>query len=430
MKDIAKEFKFLDTPKFNYEYKNEVEILGRKLFHIGEGIFMFEKPFVSDELSLEQFKEKLEEYKDIAFIRFYTYPDNEEDKETWIIPFAMSATHRRHYSWDIYNNAQEYMEEFNIPDSMKYTINNITEKYIKNDNGCHSYEDIFFNQDLLDYRPVDDECTHLLDMEHNTDDGRYMFVNGYVGRKILDGIYYFGDAVSEWGISGWPDKEGLHVRDLHPDDFKENIAFIDKWISLGGTLETVSLEDYKIYYMAIGDSAIGVLSRLYKNLSGYEMHLMKKDAVRKKSESGDFMAFLEECKEKESNRRPIHIPEGACELIDGMGYHNLDIRCKLLFQNIGEKDETNSRGFSKYEVAYILDGKLYLINYNVFEEKEEGYMLDLQMVTELSVRYKVKLFDHDEEDVVKVVIDKENAEKLILGEENFSSYIEFVKKNY
>ena len=451
MKKIENEFKFLNTPKFSYEYKNEVNVLGRKLIHIGDGIFMFEEPFVSDELSLDQFVEKLEDYKDIAFIRFYTYAYDgydEKDKSTWgilfaddldkkkwIIPFAVSRTHRRHTAEAIDSYVRKYMAGFHIPDSMLGIIKNIVENYMENDNAHHSsYEEVYYKykEYIYDHRPADVECTHLLDFEHNTDDGRYVFVSGFAGRKILDGIYYFDDSVSladneRMKMSDYYYEMHVHrlcSDDLNPDDFKENIAFVGEEIWNGGTIAAYG--GTRIFYIAFGDSAIDVLHRLYKNLSGYEMRGMKKDAVRVKIEPVDIMAELEEYEKKESSRPTIDIPESACELIEGMGFHNIDVRCKLLFQDTGIRDTTNDRGFSKYDVAYIMDDKLYLINYNVNQEKEEGYALSLRMVKELSVRYRARLFDHVEEDIVQVVIDNGNAEKSILGEEDYSSYLKFV----
>ena len=45
--------------QFSYEYKNEVNVPGRKLIHIGGRHFMFESPFVSEALGLEQFMKNL-----------------------------------------------------------------------------------------------------------------------------------------------------------------------------------------------------------------------------------------------------------------------------------------------------------------------------------------------------------------------------------
>lgn len=453
MKKIENEFKFLNTPKFSYEYTDEVYILGRKLIHIGEGIFMFEKPFVSDELSLDQFVEKLEDYKDISFIRFYTnaydgYDEKDKstwgilfaddlDKKKWIIPFAVSRTHRRHTAELINSYVREYMAGFHISDSMLGTIKNIVENYMVQDNAHHSsYEEIYYNyKKPIHYRPADDECTHLLDFEHNTDDGKYVFVSGFAGRKILDGIYYFDDSVSvaddkRRKMSCFFYKTCMHrlcSNDLDSDDFKENIAFVGEEIWEGGFIATY--QGTRIYYMAFGDSAIDVLHRLYKNLSGYAMESMKKDDAKVKTEPVDLTAGLEEYEKKESGRPSIDIPEGACELIEGMGFHDLDVRCKLLFQDTGMRDDSNSRRFRKYETAYIMDDKLYLINYDVDQEKEEGYTLSLRMIKELSVRYKAILFDHVEENIFQLIIDNRDAEKSILGEDDYSSYLKFVEEN-
>lgn len=455
MKKVENEFKFLNTPKFSYEYTDEVNVLGRNMIHIGEGIFMFEEPFVSEELSLDQFMEKLEDYKDISFIRYYTYTydeednvrgllaDNDRDKKKWIIPFAISRTHRRHSDGSIYDCVRKYMAGFHISVSMQSIIKNIVENYMENDNAHHSsYEEVYYNykEHIYEHKPADDECTHLLDFEHNTDDGRYVFVSGFAGRKILDGIYYFDDSVSAADDKGMENRikmsDGYLDRyihrlcsdDLDPGDFKDNIAFVGKDIWIGG-FSIMTYEGTQIYYMAFGDSAIDVLHRLYKNLSGYEMRGMKKDAVKVKTEPVDLMAGLEEYKKKESSRPSVNIPEGACELVEGMGFHNLDVRCKLLFQDTGIRDTTNDRGFSKYDVAYIMDDKLYLINYNVNQEKEEGYALSLRMIKELSVRYKAILFDHVEENIFQLIIDNRDAEKSILGEEDYSSYLQFVEEN-
>lgn len=111
-----------------------------------------------------------------------------------------------------------------------------------------------------------------------------------------------------------------------------------------------------------------------------------------------------------------------------MGFNDLDIRCKLLFQSINENDETNSHGFRRHEVAYIMNEKLYLID--CLGEKEEGHALSLRMVKELSVRYKVRLFDDVEEYTVQVVIDNGNPEESILGNENYNDYLKFVTKRW
>ena len=443
MKKIENEFKFINTPKFNYKYRNEVNVLGRKMIHIGEGVFMFEKPFTSDELDLDQFVEKLGDYKDILFIRFYTYTYDEEeerrraffdddmDKKKWIIPFAISTTHKRHTVYAIYDYAREYMAGFNIPASMKGVIDHIVEDYLKRENAYCGHVEMYYNKDVYDYRPADDECTHLLDFEHNTDDGRYVFVNGFVGRKVLDGIYYFDDSVplSDYNrryLSRDSIMERLCSNDLNPGDFKENIAFIGRQIWSGGSLSVY--QGSSLYYMAFGDSAIEVLRKLYKNLSGYESGFMDKDAVKVRNEPVDLMAYFDECEKRESRRRSIPIPEGARELIEGMGFHNLDIRCTLLFQDMKENFNKSYDTFKKYEVAYILGEKLYLINFNTFREKEEGYVLSLQIIKELAVKYKTKLFDDVEEDIVQVAIDNSNAEKSILGEEDYNYYLKFVRQ--
>lgn len=446
MKKNKIEFNFLDTPKFSYEYKNEVNVLGRKLIHIGEGIYIFERPFVSGEFSLDQFKEKLKDYKDISFIRFYNYPyrftNSEKNEEKWIIPFAISATRRRHsrYMWNDSDRIMRYIAGFSIPGPMKRIIDHITENNPKPDKEYEALraEEIYYDQDWrmeefasVVYRPVEGECTHLLDFEYDTDDGRYVLVNGFVGRKILDGIYYFDDTIQPADGEAYFDQEDrtgkLHSKYLNPGDFDENIAFIGKEIWSMGTFPFY--EGSIIYYMAFGDEAIDVLYRLYKSLSGYEMRFMKKDAVVKKIEPLAIDdAFLDKLDKMKSNKRPINIPEGACELIEGMGFQDLDIRCKLLFQNINETDRTNSDGFRRHDTAYVMDEKLYLIDYS--GEKEEGHALSLRMVKELSVRYRVRLFDDVEEDVVQVVIDNGDAEKSILGEEDYNDYLRFVTKRW
>lgn len=306
MKKLKNEFKFLNTPKFSYEYENEVNVLGRKLVHIGEGIYIFERPFASDELSLYQFKKKLKDYKDISFIRFYQYSyefsHGEENEGKWIIPFAISATRRCHSSnvWGSVNRIMKYIAGFSIPDSMKCIINHIAENYLgpdKEHDGKRDgtrVEEMYYNKDkyrddfISGHRPVDGECTHLLDFKYNADDERYVLVNGFVGRKILDGIYYFDDTLpsaggkedSVWGASpdDWQlsDAKRLCSRELQPGDFDENIAFIGRQMWSGGSI--MAYWGSAIYYMAFGDKAIGVLYRLYKSLSSYEMKVMKKDA--------------------------------------------------------------------------------------------------------------------------------------------------------
>lgn len=144
-------------------------------------------------------------------------------------------------------------------------------------------------------------------------------------------------------------------------------------------------------------------------------------------------AILAELERRKSGRRPIKIsegkiPEGACELIEGVGFQDLDVRCKLLFQNINESDDTNSQGFRRYDAAYIMDEKIYLIDYR--GEKEEGHALSLRMVKELSVRYRVRLFDDVEESIVQVVIDNGNAEESVLGKEDYNDYLKFVTKRW
>ena len=459
MKKLKMEFKFLNTPKFRYEYKNEVNVFGRKLVHIGEGIYIFERPFVSDELSLEQFTEMLKDYKDISFICFYKdsfeRPRGKKNEEKWIIPFAISATHRRHSSffWKK-SSVMESIADFGIPDSMKCIINHISENYLKPNkeyDGTYvetGVKEIYHNKDkyrddfISGYRPIDGECTHLLDFKYDTDDERYVLVNGFVGRKILDGIYYFDDTISSaggkddsvWGAPlDWEESDAKRLcsKELQPGDFDENIAFIGEQIWDGASI--MIYKGSSIYYMAFGDNAIDVLCRLYKSLSGYEMKVMKKDAASESSEHftvDEVEAILADLERREGVRHPVKlkIPEGACELIEGMGFHNLDVRCKLLFQNIGKKDDTNSDGFRRHKVAYIMDEKLYLIDYH--GEKEEAHTLSLRMVKELSVRYKVRLFDDVEEYIVQVVIDNENAEESILGEENYNDYLKFVTKRW
>lgn len=451
MKKLKMEFKFLNTPKFRYEYKNEVNVLGRKLVHIGEGIYIFERPFVSDELSLDQFKENLKDYKDISFIRFYECSYSSGNEGKWIVPFAISATHRRHYfAMRSADEVVKFITGFSIPDSMKRIINHITDNYLEPDKeydgtrfemmycNQNEYRDDFFSG----YRPVDSECTHLLDFKYDTEDERYVLVNGFVGRKILDGIYYFDDTISPAGgkepsVRGAaPDfkinAKRLCSEALQPDDFDENIAFIGEQM-WGDSDIYAPYMGCSIYYMAFGDNAIDVLCKLYKNLSGYEMKVMKKDAASERSEHltvDEVEAILAALERREGVRHPVKlkIPEGACELIEGMGFHNLDVRCKLLFQDINESDDTNSRGFCRHDVTYIMDEKIYLIN--CLGEKEERHTLSLRMVKELSVRYKVKLFDDIEEDIVQVIIDNGNAEETILGKEGYNDYLKFVTKRW
>ena len=126
-----------------------------------------------------------------------------------------------------------------------------------------------------------------------------------------------------------------------------------------------------------------------------------------------------------SSRRTIRIPEGACELVEGMGFHNLEIRCTLPFQN---KKGLFSDEFKKFEVSYILDEKLYLLDFYVTEMRVKGYELNLRMIKELSVRYKAKLFDDVEEDIVQVVFDKGEVEKEMIGEEDYGSYLKFISQ--
>ncbi|MCH5340834.1 MAG: hypothetical protein J1E01_05165 [Acetatifactor sp.] len=454
MQKLKMEFKFLNTPKFSYEYENEVNVLGRKLVHIGEGIYIFERPFVSDELSFEQFTEMLKDYKDIAFIRFYECSYSSGNEGKWIVPFALSATHRRH-SFGVYRGLSadevvEYIARFSISDSMKRIINHIAENYLEPDKEFDAiiFEVIYCNQNEYsdDFfsggRPVDSECTHLLDFKYDTEDERYVLVNGFVGRKILDGIYYFDDAILSVGgkeASVWGAASDFKIKAkrlcseaLQPGDFDENIAFIGEqmWGSGGVYIPYLGCS---IYYMAFGDNAIDVLCRLYKNLSGYEMKVMKKDAASERNEHltvDEVEAILTDIDRREGRRQPVKrkIPEGACELIEGMGFHNLDVRCKLLFQEINKSDDTNSRGFFRYDVTYIMDEKIYLIN--CLGEKEERHTLSLRMVKELSVRYKDRLFDDVEEDIVQVIIDNGNAEERILGKEGYNDYLKFVTKRW
>ena len=73
------------------------------------------------------------------------------------------------------------------------------------------------------------------------------------------------------------------------------------------------------------------------------------------------------------------------------------------------KNENSGHGCEevccKKDVYYDEVFCCWTVNYNLYYEKEEGYMFDLRIVSELSVRYKVRLFDHVEEDIVQVVIE-------------------------
>ena len=62
----------------------------------------------------------------------------------------------------------------------------------------------------------------------------------------------------------------------------------------------------------------------------------------------------------------------------------------------------------------------------MFEEPFVSDELSLDQFVEKLEDYKAILFDHVEENIFQLIIDNRGAEKSILGEEDYSSYLKFV----
>ena len=405
---VLPEFEDIGIGIFPYRYKDEEIIDGHRVVHLGEGIYMFEKP-IADSPNLYR-------YSDLIF-----FVGIGQEKAQDCILFAISNKYRIHGE-----NLRRIYPKRNAAGQLSVPVSTLGlwEKYGMVDEKNNIYiectrsfhyecekDDITqMDSGLLRYE-FDISC-----IEEYHGYKKYIMVDGFVGRMVEDGIYYF-DGIPKDSIGHYFSDE-----DSLPEDCEEfagmTIGCLEELYAGAGSISTVR---HAIRYFAVEEKAADRLCKLGNILKRYKF---KKEQVVQKNYSSinmsDFFLELEDFYLKaEEKKREFYVEEDAIELVKGYGISDLYIIFRLAFKE---------KSFQCHcDYAYKLGENIILVDIGSDDIKK--HVIPTAVLSELTVRVQGTLFGTITEEIYVPVIQNKSVEESFMPCELYEKYRKICENN-
>lgn len=444
---FSKLFTFNNIVEADYVYDDVVDLEGNKLTHIGMGIYMFSEPLTDIKFDESYVKDLCNRYRDIKFIKCYENDYSDESPERilggnfntgrWIIAFAISDTHPRNNTNMFEKMCAGNTDGLDIPESLQHVFSYFTDYVKVND----AKGKIVWNIQHVTWSDYDAEYRNrfvsrgtngysgLLDFKCTGSVGcGYIKVCGYMCKRVIDNVYYVCQGCGKDDTILYGGRYRLVESDMvHDENINQDISVLCKEVWDGGSIS--ALIDMEIYYIAFDEHSSITLKKLSKHLSGYIYRHYTRDDLNKMRNMDALEVNITKISDvKTYECDEVVIPEGAEELLEGIGFYNVAVRCRLLLHELCSQyiSTGSNAGFVNWDIAYIHDNKLHLYEQNIYNGETYERHINLSIISEIAVGYKTQLHGNIMEDIVQVVWDNSEPEKQIVGED-YEEYVQYIK---
>ena len=381
--------RFVDITNENLHipYHDTEVLLGHTFKHITKGIFKATPGFYADKQLMSRLHA---EYPDVRFCFAVTDEIKDSRTEEGRVVFAYWYSTDDNYGGDKGFILNEYIE------------NRIDPRFFADEEKLLGFTDDSFDvgerTKTRALRPYDDGTVI---------NGEKAFINvyGYIGMLVEPGIYSFIAESDIWfrGVEmrGVPSNVGRPVAWV-------GFTYLDSWVDVA-------------CYMAIDPKYFGRLKEIADSMDRlryYEEPFLKRDSSAV-SQCDPITPRTMTASETEEVKAGIiasfSVEDGAVELVQGMGFHNIELWfSRPFFDVVHEK---------KYDIAYRKNDELVLITIEPFPKKIYEERHKLAMMDHLYVKEKKTLRNGDTREFYHSVIHDEEKIRQLLSPAGYDLYM-------